>query len=471
MSTGKDHIARAEAAIRKRMEGIGSPEPVIRSFLRQFRRLAGGERGLIPLKDIERLDEVPAVESLADCTDAGQRALARTVMIKLNGGLGTSMGREGTKSLLPVKESRTFLDIVIRQAGYLRRHARCPLPLLLMNSFSTDAETRDALEEHAPLAQDMPTTFVQHRVPKLRQDDFMPVEWPRDPSREWCPPGHGDIYLALVTTGLLDRLLVEGMEYAFVSNADNLGATLDLAILGHFAGQGIPFLMEVTERTGADRKGGHLARTRDGRLVLRELAQCPEDETEDFQDISRHRFFNTNNLWINLGALRRKLEENGGTLDLPLIVNRKPVDPADPQSPPVLQLESAMGAAIGAFDGACAVLVPRTRFSPVKTTDDLLGLWSDAYVLTQDGRIALHPSRQGRPVVVRLDPKYYGVYAEFDSRFPGGAPSLVACESLTIEGDFAFGRNIRCRGHVKLVNDGPAQRRVPDGAELGEEGG
>lgn len=456
------------------MEGIGSPEPAIRSFLHQFDKLTEGHRGLIPLKDIELLDEVPASSTLAQYADAGKRALSKALMIKLNGGLGTSMGLEGAKSLLPVKDGRTFLDLVIDQVEHMRRESACRLPLLLMNSFSTDADTRNALKQHPSLAAGqpgLPPTFVQHRVPKLRQDNFLPVAWPEDPQREWCPPGHGDIYLALVTSGLLERLIREGFEYAFVSNTDNLGATLDLAILGYLAECHLPFLMEVTERTEADRKGGHIARTSDGRLVLRELAQCPEDEMDDFQDISRHRYFNTNNLWINLRALQRKLEENEGILDLPLIVNRKLVNPTDPQSTPVFQLESAMGAAIALFDGADAVLVPRTRFSPVKTTDDLLGLWSDACVLTPDSRIALHPERGVRPVVVRLDPRFYSAYADFVARFPNGVPSLLKCESLTIEGDFLFGRNIRCRGHVKLVNDGSSQRRVPDGAEPGEEKG
>ncbi len=472
MSTAADNEARAKAAIRERMESIGSPEPAIRFFLRQFDKLTKGHRGLIPLKDIEQLDEIPASSTLAQYVGAGKQALSKALMIKLNGGLGTSMGLEGAKSLLPVKDGRTFLDLVIDQVEHMRRESACRLPLLLMNSFSTDADTLNALKQHPSLAAGqpgLPPTFVQHRVPKLRQDNFLPVAWPEDPQREWCPPGHGDIYLALVTSGLLERLIREGFEYAFVSNTDNLGATLDLAILGYLAERHLPFLMEVTERTEADRKGGHIARTRDGRLVLRELAQCPEDEKDDFQDISHHRFFNTNNLWINLYALQLKLEENEGTINLPLIVNSKRVNPTDPDSTPVFQLESAMGAAIEIFEGAGAVVVPRTRFSPVKTTDDLIGLWSDAYIRTPDGRVTLHPDRKGKPVVSRLDARFYGAYADFAARFPEGAPSLRECESLTIEGDFLFGRNIRCRRRVKLVNNGPSQQRVPDGSQPGEE--
>ena len=100
---------------------------------------------------------------------------------------------------------------------------------------------------------------------------------------------------------MLDTLLANGYEVAFVSNADNLGAELDPLPLGYFVSERLPFLMEVADRTAADRKGGHLARRKsDGRLALRESAQCPDEDTDAFQDVDRHRYFNTNNLWINL---------------------------------------------------------------------------------------------------------------------------------------------------------------------------
>ncbi len=160
------------------------------------------------------------------------------------------------------------------------------------------------------------------------------MAWEADPELEWCPPGHGDIYPALVASGLLERLLEQGYETAFVSNADNLGATLDPRILSWFRAQGLPFLMEVSRRGENDRKGGHLARRRaDGQLVLRESAQTADEDEDAFQDITRHRFFNTNSLWIDLRALAAELEAEGGALPLPLIVNRKTVDPADPGSP------------------------------------------------------------------------------------------------------------------------------------------
>jgi UTP--glucose-1-phosphate uridylyltransferase len=260
-------------------------------------------------------------------------------------------------------------------------------------------------------------------------------------------------------------MLAAGYRYAFVSNADNLGATLDPAILGWFAAERIPFLMEVADRTAADRKGGHLARRPDGGLILREIAQVPDSDLDSFQDIGRHRFFNTNTLWLDLQALAARIDEGGGVLDLPLIVNRKTVDPGDSGSTEVIQLESAMGAAIGLFEGAQAIRVPRTRFAPVKTTSDLLALRSDAYRLTAEGQVALVESRNGEPPVIELDPSFYKLLDDFERRFPGGSPSLVECERLTVNGDLTFGSGVVVRGAVR-ADAGEAPSSIPAGSVL-----
>ena len=186
------------------------------------------------------------------------------------------------------------------------------------------------------------------------------------------------MYGALRRSGMLAALLDKGFRYAMISNSDNLGATTDPRIAAFMAHDQIPFLMEAVVGTEAERKGGHIARRRsDGQLILRESAHATEDQ-ESFRDYRRWRYFNTNNLWVDLQALAEKLDQNDGVLQMPLIVNRKTVDPRDSDSTPVLQLESAMGAAIGLFEGAQVFEVPRTRFAPVKTTDDLVVLRSDS---------------------------------------------------------------------------------------------
>jgi UTP--glucose-1-phosphate uridylyltransferase len=455
-----DALVQAEAKLRQ----DGAAPALVDSFRRSMERLLAGETGLIPEEAIEPVPTLPRLDDLADRAADGEAALPRTLVLKLNGGLGTGMGLDRAKSLLPVKDGLSFLDIIARQILHLRQRHEAPLPVLFMNSFSTERDTLAALAAYPTLAGPaaLPLSFQQHRVPKLRADTHAPVQWPADPEKEWCPPGHGDLYTALVTSGLLRRLLAAGFRYAFVSNADNLGATLDLAVLGYFAKQAAPFLMEVTARTEADRKGGHLARRKGGGLLLRESAQCPSDEMERFQDIRRHRYFNTNNLWLNLEALDAHLRRTGGTPDLPVIINRKTVDPRDPTSPAVVQLETAMGAALSVFEGALALDVPRTRFAPVKTTDDLLALWSDAFVLTEDFRLVLHADRHGTPPNVRLDPRFFRLWPDFQDRFPAGAPSLLHCQALAVAGDVSFGRNIILRGRVELRNEGMKPVQVSD---------
>jgi UTP--glucose-1-phosphate uridylyltransferase len=388
--------------------------------------------------------------------------LDQAVVIKLNGGLGTGMGMTGPKSLLEVRDGMTFLDIIAEQMLDLRRRSGARIPLILMNSFATRDASLERLRSHPGLEGDVPLDFVQSKEPKLRADDLTPVEWPEDPALEWAPPGHGDLYTSLQTSGLLETLLDGGYRYAFVSNVDNLGAVLDPRILSWFAASGAPFAGEAIDRTEADKKGGHYALRPDGSLILREIAQTPEEDLDAFQDITRHRFFNANNLWIDLQALARVLRERDAVLGLPLIVNRKTVDPGDKDSTPVIQLETAMGAAIASFDGAVALRVPRTRFLPVKTTNDLLVLRSDAYALTADFQVELVPEREGGAPYVDLDGEYFKLVRDFEARLPAGPPSLVLCERLIVRGDVTFGRGVVVRGSVEV--EGP--RRLDDGEVL-----
>jgi UTP--glucose-1-phosphate uridylyltransferase len=291
------------------------------------------------------------------------------------------------------------------------------------------------------------------------------VSWPAAPSLEWNPPGHGDVYGALRRSGALGALLDAGFRYAMISNIDNLGARVEPRIAAYLISQEIPFLMETVIGTEAERKGGHLARRRsDGRLVLRETAQLAPEDEQSFRDFRHWRYYNTNNLWLDLRALDEVLESGGGVMELPLIVNRKTVDPRDATTPAVLQLESAMGAAIQSFPGARLLCVPRPRFVPVKTTNDLLVLRSDVYRLTDDLLVEPVPERHGVLPFVELDKRYYRVIDEFESRFPFGSPSLRDAERLVVDGDVSFGRDVVVRGAVELRAAEP--RRIDDGTVL-----
>src|ERR1700761_8791502 len=455
-----DHTPDYAAAVLAKAEAGGVHARELAALRRRLQQLAEPQAGLLPGDALEPLAELPSLDDQAEpSAEQARELLDQLVIVKLNGGLGTSMGLSGPKSLLEVKPDASFLDIIATQALGLRERYGAPLPLVLMDSVGTRDPSLKVLGHHPGLERPgVAPDFLQGREPKIRADAFSRVEWPADPELEWCPSGHGDIYPALAASGTLDALLAAGLRYAFVSNSDNLGALADVRIAAWLAAGEVPFALEAVRGTPADRKGGHLARYQ-GHVVLRETAQVPEGDTS-FPDVERWRWYNTNNIWIDLRRLKELQTADPGAPALPLIANHKTVDPRDPSSTPVIQLESAMGAAIGSIPGARAIHVPRTRFAPVKTTNDLLVVRSDAYELAGDGQ--LRPTFDGAEPLVTLDGDYYKLLPDFEQRFPAGVPSLRHCQRLQIDGDVTFGADVVITGDVRLT--GP--RHIPDGTEL-----
>ncbi|HEV6954816.1 MAG TPA: UTP--glucose-1-phosphate uridylyltransferase [Promicromonospora sp.] len=468
MSSATTDPAGLEQA-RTKMTEAGVAPAAVETFARFYHLLQAGETGLIREDDVDPLVDIPRHADLDISDEDAAAALGRTAMLKLNGGLGTSMGMDKAKSLLPVRETAdgvlTFLDVIVAQVRAARQATGARLPLLFMNSFRTREDTLAALEPYPDIAVDgLPVDFLQNREPKLRADDLTPVTWEKDPSLEWCPPGHGDLYPALHASGVVVALLEAGFRHLCVSNSDNLGATPDATIAGWFAASGAPYAAELCRKTPADVKGGQLVvRKADGRIVQRETAQTHPDDVAASLDATRHPFFHTNNLWFDLEALAAELERTGGVLELPLIRNDKTVDPADPSSPAVVQIESAMGAAVAVFEGATAIEVERSRFLPVKTTNDLLVLRSDVYDLTPESRLeATAPAP-----LVDLDKDHFKLIDGFTRRFAAGVPSLREAESFTVRGDWTFGADVRARGKAVLEGAGGT---VPDGATIGPDG-
>ena len=444
-------MSEAVALIEEKMRSAGLSEVAIQAFLFQYHKLVRNDTGLISEGGIEPIAQLPSLDE-REVPEAIGDYLHETLVLKLNGGLGTSMGLEKAKSLLRVRSDLTFLDIIVKQFLHLRASTAPGLGLFFMNSFSTSDDTIKALLSYRELGNPRLMELLQNRVPKIDKKSLLPISWPSNPALEWCPPGHADLYVCLFGSGLLKRLLEAGKKYLFVSNADNLGATLDPNLLRFFAESGAPFLMEVTRRTPSDRKGGHLARRLDTkRLLLRESAQCPEEDLAYFQDIDRHRYFNTNNLWIRLDRLFEELTKGAGFIPLPLIRNEKNVDPRDKNSPKVFQLEAAMGAAIECFDGAAALEVHRSRFSPVKTTGDLLAVRSDAYELDKSFRVGLRPERNGIPPKVELSDDYKLV-DRLEELIAAEVPSLVRSRSLTVKGRWRFAEGVEVVGDVVFEN-------------------
>jgi UTP--glucose-1-phosphate uridylyltransferase len=439
-------------AARALMQDAGVHDRAVRVFAHYYRLLEDGDTGTLAEEDIEPVSSLQRLDELDIAEEQAEAALRDTVVVKLNGGLGTSMGMERAKSLVEVHDGMTFLDLIAAQAVSVRERFGVRLPVMFMNSFRTRRDSLEALSRHPRLAVDgLALDFLQNQEPKLLVEDLTPVQWPQNPELAWCPPGHGDLYTALATSGALRALLDAGFRHAFVSNSDNLGAVPDPGVAGWFASTGAPFAVEACRRTSSDRKGGHLAvRKADGRLVLRESAQTAEQDQDAFSDIDRHRYFNTNNLWLDLEALATAIEQHDGVLGLPLIRNVKHVDPADSSTPRVIQIETAMGAAVEVFEGATAIEVARERFLPVKTTNDLLVLRSDVYQVNDHAELTLVPER-GRPApFVDLDPEYYRLLRDFDARFPDGPPSLVEADSFIVRGDVTFTAGCVVRGDVRL---------------------
>lgn len=454
----------------QKMRSAGVPEVAIDVFSRFYGIVSEGQESFVrentidPLVDVHFLDEIEGSTEMEP--SISHTAIGKTAIIKLNGGLGTSMGMEHAKSLLKVRDQYTFLDIIAGQVLETRATTGASLPVIFMNSFSTDADTLAALKAYPSLqVAGLPLTILQNQEPKLRLSDLEPVEYPQDPTLEWCPPGHGDVYTVLQSSGLLDQLIEHGYEYLNISNADNLGAYPSAEIAQWFESSGAPFVAETVQRTPADRKGGHVV-VRDGQLILRETAQTHVEDEAAAANISRHKYFNANTLWIRLRALKELLVEHNGVLPLPLIQNLKNVNPSDSSSEKVVQLEFAMGAAIELFEGAQALVIDRSRFLPVKTTNDLMLLRSDVYELSPDFRL----SPQIEEPLITLDKDVYALIAQFEDRFPHGVPSLRHAHSLTVVGDWAFGQGVTVVGDARLSATAGEQHVIPDGSTVSDAG-
>jgi len=389
--------------------------------------------------------------------------LNQLVVIKLNGGLGTSMGCTGPKSAIQVRNELTFLDLNVQQIEQMNKTYGVDVPLVLMNSFNTDADTHKILRKYNQIKVSI-DTFNQSRYPRINRDTLMPIaRSTQEGGDAWYPPGHGDVYYSLYNSGLLDKFIAEGKKYIFISNIDNMGATVDLNILNCLlnpaAGQNESpeFLMEVTDKTRADVKGGTLIEY-EGKLRLLEYAQVPPDNVDEFKSVSKFKIFNTNNLWISLQAIKRIVDEQ--TLHMEIIVNPKTLD----NGMNIIQLETAVGAAIKSFDNAVGINVPRSRFLPVKTTSDLLVVMSNLYTM-KTGALEMSPLRSFPSTpLVKLGHQFSKV-KDFLKRF-ANIPDILELDHLTVAGDVSFGKNVTLRGTVIIIANHGEKIDIPMGSIL-----
>ena len=430
-------------------------------FINLVARYLSGEAQHIEWSKIQTpTDEVVVpYDSLAPAPEDAvetKKLLDKLVVLKLNGGLGTTMGCTGPKSVIEVRNGLTFLDLIVIQIESLNAKYGCNVPLLLMNSFNTHDDTQKIVEKYANSNIEI-HTFNQSQYPRLVVDDFIPLPCKGNTGKDgWNPPGHGDVFPSLKNSGKLDALLSKGKEYVFIANSDNLGAVVDLKILNHLVRNKNEYCMEVTPKTLADVKGGTLI-SYEGKVQLLEIAQVPDENVNEFKSIEKFKIFNTNNLWVNLGAIKRVVEADA--LKMEIIPNPKEVDGVK-----VLQLETAAGAAIRFFDNAIGINVPRSRFLPVKATSDLLLVQSDLYTLN-DGFVIRNPAR-ANPAnpSIELGPEFKKV-ANFLSRFKT-IPSIIELDHLKVTGDVWFGAGVTLKGKVVIAAKPGVKLEIPDGAVI-----
>lgn len=453
----------AERLIRQRMTSRGMSTHAIELFLSQIVEISNdASRKSYDLKNLYAPDssllvETPSdEESMRELEKRGQKLLGSAVIVKLNGGRSTTMGGNVPKGILVAKNGLSYLDIICLQIGSIRKKYGVDIPLLLMNSFFTDALTHEVLIQNSFPA----LSFVQKEVPRLLEDSLFPLETGTDD--DWAPPGHGDIYDSLQETGSLDQLLSQGVEWAFISNVDNLAATLDPWILGLMEAQSIDFLLEVTDRTDEDRKGGTLVVNED-RLELLEIGQVPDDQLDLFMDIKKFRVFNTNNVWVNLRSLKELLATK--SIKLPIIENRKKI-----RGHNIVQLETAMGSALGSFKNTRGLRVGRDRFFPTKKIEDLFVLQSDACIIDEDVKIKPNPKRSPT-LPLRPQVSFSSDFIDSPLRIPEkfsdwGSISMVDAVSLKVSGPVYFEQDINIKGTVVIKALTNSRCVIPKGSVL-----
>ena len=361
----------------------------------------------------------------------GKEYINRIAVLKLNGGLGTSMGCNIAKSLLNIDDQHKFIDLILKQKSYFNSTYNINVPFLLMNSFYTHCDMKAYSKDFQ--------MFEQHKLPRVFENSYDLLD-PKEYNEIYCPPGHGNVYLALYESGTLNNLINKGIEYLFISNSDNLGATLDISILGYIVKHDFDMLMEVTQKTELDKKGGILVK-KNNKPSLIERAEVVQKDVELFENIHYFKFFNTNNLWLNTRKLLDKM--NSGSFNLPFILNKKML-----KNKSILQFESAMGAALSLFEKSTCLEVNRNRFVPVKSANDFLLLKSNIFKKYNNGLIE---QRIGELPKISLS-KEYSNMEKFQQCFKI-CPVFDELKQLTIKGLFEFKENVVLSGNVSLVNN------------------
>mmetsp|Transcript_4044 Transcript_4044/g.8698 ORF Transcript_4044/g.8698 Transcript_4044/m.8698 type:complete len:561 (+) Transcript_4044:649-2331(+) len=438
-----------EEAARRRDGGVSVPPPPPQA--KSAPDIMGGPGSDKSSKQRVKCCGYKSIPSCPDSMNLTHELLNKLAILRLNGGLGTSMGCQGPKSVIEVRNSLSFLDMAVRQVEFLNTKHGVDVPLILMNSFNTDKETKRLLSRYDDRHVSI-KTFSQTCFPLLDRSTVTPLasgKFSKQSQSMWYPPGHGDVYTSISRCGLLEELIAMGKEYLFISNIDNLGATVDLNILYHLMLNEYGFCMEVTKRERQDVSGGTLVEHK-GKPLLMENSALPKVLSDTLRRDKRFDKFNTNNLWVNLRELQRLMSVKR-SLDLQVIARDRLAIDSSGEEVSCLMFETAAGAAINLFDNVNVIVVPRSRFLPVKTTSDLFAVQSDLFII-KHGALALSEKRTISPPVptVKLGPCFRTV-EEYSKRLPFGVPDLIDLEHLTVSGDVHFRNHIQLKGTVIIV--------------------
>eukprot|EP01029_Cantina_marsupialis_P015586 TRINITY_DN3416_c0_g1_i1.p1 TRINITY_DN3416_c0_g1~~TRINITY_DN3416_c0_g1_i1.p1 ORF type:complete len:491 (-),score=119.84 TRINITY_DN3416_c0_g1_i1:104-1552(-) len=379
--------------------------------------------------------DVPQNDKLIDLM------LQKLVIIKLNGGLGSTMKCKGPKSFLPVQHGLTFLDLTIRQVEYLNVVHGCDVPIVLLNSFKTSERTREVIKSYEGREVTI-HCLDQSSMPRLDPVTLKPLateSFSEETQHLWYPPGHGDLVDTYLDSDLHLEFFRQGKEYAFISNIDNLTATIDFKVLYHLYMENVDFCMEVTERKECDVKGGILVKDHDKTRLL-ERSQFPKEEVALFNDYKHFNSFNTNNLWICINKLERLWDRRMLNPDIIAVHKDTPFGE-------VVELETAIGCCFKSVGSAQGVMVSRDRFTPVKHTADLLLVQSDVYTLVHGNLVRPLDAKKLPTVEIRGPMTDVTVYQEKVKN----VPSLRGLDSLLIDGNVSFGTEVFLSGKVEII--------------------
>lgn len=281
-------------------------------------------------------------------------ARGRVGVVILAGGMATRFGGV-VKAAVPVFDGKSFLEIKTSDVAQVSGHLDGAVPVYVMTSFATHARITEHVAERGlsnggRLAI---TTFPQLVSLRLTREGTLF----REPDGTLSPyaTGHGDLTFALRRSGALSAFRARGGELLFMSNVDNLGATLDPAILGFHLDRGAKITAEVVRKEKGD-KGGAPARV-DAVPQIVESFRFPAAFDQDAIPV-----FNTNTFVLDAAAIDRDFE-------LPYYRVEKKVEGLT-----AIQFERLVGE-LTAFLPSAFVEVHRDgvdgRFQPAKDPDEL----------------------------------------------------------------------------------------------------